>query len=75
MGLYKIILENEIDADWIRRRLEINKLSQRSLADYLLTNEQTISRWLSGKQNLSGANKAALYYYFRCLELESELKK
>jgi plasmid maintenance system antidote protein VapI len=61
--------------EWLKNKIEEHNFSQRGFAKKLHVLETTLSRWITGTQNMSEITKVALYYYFRCLELEKRLEK
>jgi transcriptional regulator with XRE-family HTH domain len=63
-----------ITIEWIIEKMKANNLTQRGLAKKLDMTEFHISKWLNGHVEIGKLAKNHLYYFFRCLELEKELK-
>jgi transcriptional regulator with XRE-family HTH domain len=64
-----------IDKDWLIEKMKANNLTQRQLAKNLDILENQVSRWVRGRLELGKQTKNHLYWFFRCLELEKEIKK
>lgn len=67
-------MEN-IDYVWLVEKMKLYHLNNRKLAKYLGVLEPQVSRWVNNRLELGKQTKNHLYYFFRCLELENELKK
>lgn len=64
-----------IDKDWLIERMKANNLNNRELAKKIDVSEYHVSRWVNGRAELGKQTKNHLFYFFRCLDLEKELKK
>lgn len=64
-----------ITIDWIIDKMAVYGFTNRELAKRLSISEHQVSRWLNGHVEIGKLAKNHLYYFFRCLELEKELKK
>jgi transcriptional regulator with XRE-family HTH domain len=61
-----------VNSEWIKEKLKTHKLKQKDLAEAIGTDDFQISRWVHNS-TISTPSKCALYYYFRCLELEKTI--
>lgn len=67
-------MEN-IDNAWLVEKMKLYQLNNRELGKFLNIGEHQISKWVNGRIELGKQTKNHLYHFFRCLELENELKK
>ena len=59
----------DVNADWIKRRMEKLGLKNKHLSNYTGIDKCTVSSILSGGKELTKWNKVALYYFFKYYEV------
>lgn len=64
----------EINKDWLIEKMAFYGFTNRELSKRLNISEHQVSRWINGHVELGKLAKNHLYHFFRCLELENELK-
>ncbi len=65
----------EVSKEWLNEKIKIYDMTNRELSKNVGVNESEVSKWKHGKTPIGTQSQAALYWFFRCLELEKELKK
>jgi len=65
---------DQIDSEWIKHKMEKFGLKNVDLSNALEINPSTLTQWISGNRNPSGAAKAALYFYFENLYRTREME-
>jgi hypothetical protein len=65
----------EINATWLSKKLEEFSLLQKDLASFINVRKEEVSKWKNGITPIGGQSQAALYWFFRCLDLEKKLEK
>jgi predicted transcriptional regulator len=66
---------NYINREWLVSQMAIHGKKQIDVCNALNITQSDLSKYLSESKPLSSRTKTLLYYFFRCLELEKELKK
>lgn len=56
-----------VSLDWIKEQMDIHKLKQVDLVDYLNVPKSTVSEWLGGVKELTNIHKAMFFYLFKSL--------
>lgn len=64
-----------VDKNWLLKKLQDFNMKNFEVAEKIGVGIHIISKWLHDKKPIGAQSQAALYYFFRCLELEKELKK
>lgn len=57
----------DVDINWIKEQMEIHKLRQVDLVDYLKIKKSTISEWFTESKELTEIHKTMFFYFFKAL--------
>lgn len=63
-----------VDKNWLLKKLQDFQMKNFELAEKIGVGIHIISKWLHEKKPIGAQSQAALYYYFKTLELENKLK-